>query len=404
MVLTKARLSRQNKLLAQITLLLILGSSYVSFANNYEAEFQTNDSTLTVSDTWTSSGTVNYNDFVAKVQTGEYVTIGTLLGAMMESYAEAQGNLESAQESFPVGASSIIVSKETGDVLVQVMFKNQDNSLDGRNSIPEGMEEQGFQVTHCVHNVCEGYVSLTNLMGISSLPEVLSILPVYKPLTNVGKVTSEGDPAMNTDIARSTYKIAGSGKSVGVLSDSFNCNKTVATNYFDDIASGDLPTGVTLLSEYLGSNCIDEGRAMMQLIYDVAPDTHLAFHTAFNGVLDFAQGIKDLANTGCDIIVDDSELELYLFCLKQWQQTITSNWTVQLYTLGNLSFKIMQLLMPWTQSSAWEFPTFQPLPTMRAIHGILTRDLSIQHSFYLVLQCMILILPQRRLIQFRTSF
>jgi hypothetical protein len=50
---------------------------------------------------------------------------------------------------------------------------------------------------------------------------------------------------------------------------------------------------------------IDEGRAMMQLITDLAPGADQAFHTAFGGQAAFAQGILDLANAGCRIIVDD---------------------------------------------------------------------------------------------------
>jgi subtilisin family serine protease len=49
----------------------------------------------------------------------------------------------------------------------------------------------------------------------------------------------------------------------------------------------------------------DEGRALAQLIHDVAPGAAIKFHTAFNGEEDFAEGIIRLADAGAKVIVDD---------------------------------------------------------------------------------------------------
>ena len=194
------------------------------------------------------------------------------------------------------------------------MFQNlvPESEDTGNGSVPiilqQEMEVLGFQANHCLHNVCEGYVALSDLMQIVAVPQVLFVTPVGKPMTNTGSVTSEGDVAMNKDFARTTYSISGAGKLVGVLSDSFDCKTSASTNYAADIQSGDLPPGITVISD-LTNGCIDEGRAMMQLIYDVAPNAQFAFHTAFLGFLDFADGIRKLADIGCDIIVDDSEFD-----------------------------------------------------------------------------------------------
>jgi hypothetical protein len=40
-------------------------------------------------------------------------------------------------------------------------------------------------------------------------------------------------------------------------------------------------------------------------VHDAAPGSEIAFHTAFEGQADFAQGILDLANVGCKVITDD---------------------------------------------------------------------------------------------------
>jgi len=117
-----------------------------------------------------------------------------------------------------------------------------------------------------------------------------------------GSVQSEGVKAMKADIVQSTYGLDGTGVKIGVLSDSFDALGGAA----GDIASGDLPAdGVVVLKDASGSDLIDEGRAMLQLIYDVAPGAKLYFHTAWDGEADFASGIVKLAQAGCKVIVDD---------------------------------------------------------------------------------------------------
>ena len=45
---------------------------------------------------------------------------------------------------------------------------------------------------------------------------------------------------------------------------------------------------------------------MMQIVHDVAPGSQLAFHSANNGLADFALGITELALVAnCDVITDD---------------------------------------------------------------------------------------------------
>ena len=119
-----------------------------------------------------------------------------------------------------------------------------------------------------------------------------------------GATISQGDVAMNTDDVRSNLNVDGAGVTVGVLSDSYDESLPTATTAEDDIQSGDLPPAfrIEVLQDVPGS---DEGRAMMQLIHDVAPGADLAFHTAAGGRANFAQGILDLADAGADVTVDD---------------------------------------------------------------------------------------------------
>ena len=131
--------------------------------------------------------------------------------------------------------------------------------------------------------------------------------------TNAGLVTTQGDRSMRTDLVRAKLGFDGTGLTVGVLSDSFACDPGAGalaggpyTTPAEDIANGDLPANVTILSDFTDlTACTDEGRAMAQLIHDVAPNASIAFYTAFNGEADFANGIVSLAKAGADVIVDD---------------------------------------------------------------------------------------------------
>ena len=51
--------------------------------------------------------------------------------------------------------------------------------------------------------------------------------------------------------------------------------------------------------------CIDEGRAMAQIVYDMAPGAEILFHTGYATKPDYANAITTLAAAGADIIVDD---------------------------------------------------------------------------------------------------
>jgi subtilisin family serine protease len=127
-------------------------------------------------------------------------------------------------------------------------------------------------------------------------------------------VVSQGDRSLRSDKARREFGVNGRGIRVGVLSDSYDC----APGAFDvgapftraaqDIANGDLPRDVLVLKDLEAApsdDCSDEGRAMMQIIHDVAPGASQAFYTAFVSQEDFAAGIRALAKAGSKVIVDD---------------------------------------------------------------------------------------------------
>jgi Subtilase family len=131
--------------------------------------------------------------------------------------------------------------------------------------------------------------------------------PGVVPGTGQGSVTTEGDAAHLTAAARSTYGVSGAGLKIGVLSDSANSNGTVPAAQ----ATGDLPPTcpgpggpcLTIVQDIAGGS--DEGAAMLEIIYDMAPGASLFFATADVSEAGFATNIQALQTAGCNIIVDD---------------------------------------------------------------------------------------------------
>ena len=152
-------------------------------------------------------------------------------------------------------------------------------------------------------------------IGEMAEAEGLTYMKQSIPATRAGRVTSQGDASLYADVARQRFGVDGTGVRVGVLSDSYDCLPAPAqpgspfTTAEEDIANGDLPADVHVLAE--GSDCKeeganrDEGRAMMQIVHDVAPGASLSFYSGFNGEEDFADGILRLAADGAKVIVDD---------------------------------------------------------------------------------------------------
>ena len=124
----------------------------------------------------------------------------------------------------------------------------------------------------------------------------LKIRPQSSALPNAGSVTWEGVTAHKANVAHAAGH-TGVGVKVCVLSDGVN---SLAARQ----ASGDLPASVTVLSGQAGSG--DEGTAMLEIVYDMAPGASLVFATAGPSVAQFATNILNLRSVaGCDIIVDD---------------------------------------------------------------------------------------------------
>jgi Subtilase family len=176
-----------------------------------------------------------------------------------------------------------------------------------------------------------GWLPLDQIARAASLTQ-LRYARASMPRTRAGPVATQGDFAQGSAAIRASYpSLTGAGITVGVLSDSFNCYQSYATDgipasgfngyasngftatYATDQMTGALPAGVSVLEE---ASCLnygqpeqlpfgDEGRALLQVVHAVAPGASLAFYTAVNSEADFASGIVALAAAGAKIIDDD---------------------------------------------------------------------------------------------------
>ena len=198
-----------------------------------------------------------------------------------------------------------------------------------------------------------GDFPIANLLKLNNLANIINFVTIYDPPSTggvskfvfadevqKGVAKTAGDTTLRTYLVRSGYDVDGTGSKICILSNSFATilNGTTATlplqpvtdppnpipqtfntnTFLQDIANGDLPgdtsgvvnpngylTNVKFIQPDLVFQSSDEGRAMAQIIHDIAPGAELFFRTVFYTPGDFAQGIQESYNAGCRIIAED---------------------------------------------------------------------------------------------------
>jgi hypothetical protein len=205
-------------------------------------------------------------------------------------------------------------------------------------ALKTSLENIGLRDAVVFSNDVGGWLAVDQLANASALAG-LHFARAAMPRTRSSVVATQGDFAQETSVIRTTYPgLTGTGVTVGVLSDSFNCFAKYAgtvspsgyngyapfgftATYADDqepssgqaASTAALPAGVNVVEE---ANCpdygapeqlpfTDEGRAILQIIHAIAPGAGLAFYTAVNTEADFATGITKLAAAGAKVIDDD---------------------------------------------------------------------------------------------------
>jgi hypothetical protein len=210
--------------------------------------------------------------------------------------------LTKRQVSKPLVPYAGLVQIKNNYVLVEATTKS--NTL----ALASELEDLGMQKIATFGGKVQGWLPIGKINNLDSITELTFIAPVSRPVTNIGITTTQGDAALKSNLVREKFGVTGSGVKVGVLSDSYNSLMGAESA----VLSGDLPgpgnpygysTPVEVLSDV--SDGTDEGRAMMEIVHDLAPGATLAFSTANTGQVSFAQGILNLAADSCKIITDD---------------------------------------------------------------------------------------------------
>src|SRR5262245_64046641 len=141
------------------------------------------------------------------------------------------------------------------------------------------LADDGFRlqaISRIDGRMIEGYLPLWSARSASWAIGVEAVLAVQRPVAFVGAAQNQAVAFEKADVAQARG-LDGTGIRVGVLSDSYDKCPDCRTHAAQDVASGDLPQGVVVLDEIHAASGSDEGRAMMQLVHDVAPGSTLGF-------------------------------------------------------------------------------------------------------------------------------
>jgi plastocyanin len=210
-------------------------------------------------------------------------------------------------------------------------------------ALKAALQSVGLEHAAVFSNDVGGLLPVSQIEAAAARSEVTSMrAAMSRARASAGPVATQGDYAQRSDVIRTENpSLTGKGVTVALLSDSFDCYSVYANpnngvpasgpegyapngftaDYASDVATGALPSNV---QNVLENNCTgyqsddsdnqptslpytDEGRAMSQVVYAVAPGANIVFRTGALGEADFASAIEALAAApyNAQVIADD---------------------------------------------------------------------------------------------------
>ncbi len=144
------------------------------------------------------------------------------------------------------------------------------------------------------------YVPYNQIINLAKNTSIGNISAIGSPVIRMGDKLTAGDWQLNVDKARQYFNKKGLGIKVGVISDGVD-------GISNSITSGDLPTSINNPNHILNAGSGNEGTAILEIIYDLAPEADLYFAglNSDDGPNGMANRINQLRSAGCKIIIDD---------------------------------------------------------------------------------------------------
>lgn len=240
---------------------------------------------------------------------------------LLEAAAQTRAGISLRKAQAAVGG---LETSTDGAVLVEVVCTSLNGTVLGEFALPGVKIVQSFPA---YKKVILAVSDLSQLSVISKIPEVGMVTRV-SGYALTGDPRTRGARAMNS-LSLIDTRTSGVGQKVGILSDSFaltyNTPTSSGTRTVDTVPAaglagtladsfpqsiGVLPRTVQLVRDDMDGNfgaATDEGEAMGELIYQIAPGAQQAFQSAVGGAPEFmADGINCLrTQSGCTVMVDD---------------------------------------------------------------------------------------------------